>query len=70
MGWAEGSELAEDIWGLLDIYLAKKNKKHVAKKLIKLFELHDCDTIHECSELIKAAKLEKEYSLDDDRDCY
>lgn len=70
MGWASGSELAEDIWGLLDIYVAQKNKKHVASKLIKLFELHDCDTLYECTELIKAAKLEKEYFQDDDSDCY
>lgn len=55
MGWASGSEVAEDIWGLVRPLTTKENRKYVAKKMIGIFENHDCDTIYECEQLYKDA---------------
>jgi hypothetical protein len=50
------SELAEFIWLSIRDYIHKSDQKIVAKKLIRLFEKFDCDTIEECEELVKASK--------------
>lgn len=57
MGWARGSEIAEDLWKILRLYIAPKNQRSVAKNIIKLFEAHDCDTMEECEDLFKAAGI-------------
>jgi hypothetical protein len=56
MGWASGSELAEDIWTLVRKYIPKRVRKRVARKLIDLFENRDCDTIDECEQLCQDAE--------------
>lgn len=52
MGWSSGSELAGNIWGLISNYIPEDKKKEVAKDLIQLFEYRDCDTLHECRDLM------------------
>lgn len=62
MGWASGSQLAEEIWEVVGKHIPSKNKKQVAKKLIDLFEDSDCDTIDEAEDLCKAAgRSEEDY---------
>lgn len=55
MGWASGSEIAGDVWDLFKKHVPKDKKKKVAKKLVHIFEMHDCDTICEVQELCKLA---------------
>lgn len=55
MGWAGGSEMAADIWDLIEPLTNTSNRKKIAKKLIDIFENQDCDTIYECEELCNAA---------------
>jgi len=61
MGWASGSEIAEDVYDLIRKYVPTKERKRVAGKIIDIFEHHDCDTMYECEVLIKDAKREEEY---------
>lgn len=62
MGWASGSEIADDIWLLVRKYIPKKDRKKVAKKVIDIFESKDCDTMEECEILCKDADV---HILDD-----
>lgn len=61
MGWAGGSELAEDIWNLVGKYIPKKQQKRVAKKIVDLFEHQDCDTMDEAQRLMADAGLENRW---------
>lgn len=56
MGWASGSELAENIWNLFRDFVPKDTRKQIALKLINLFKGRDCDTIDECEQLCKDAE--------------
>lgn len=57
MGWASGSELAEDVWDTVRKYIPVKNRRRVARKIVDLFEQQDCDTIHECEKLMNDAEI-------------
>lgn len=57
MGWASGSELAEEIWVIVSKHIPKQNQKRVAQKIITAFEERDCDTIYECYDLVEAAGI-------------
>lgn len=52
MGWSGGSILAEQIWDLVRPYISADDRKKIAKKMVKLFESEDCDTIYECEQLM------------------
>lgn len=65
MGWASGSELAESTWLLVRNYIPANMLDVVARNFIAEFENLDCDTMNECEQLIKDAKLEKEYWAED-----
>ncbi len=43
MGWSSGSELADEVWALVEKYIPSKNKSAVAKKIVSAFEDHDAD---------------------------
>lgn len=48
MGWASGSELMSEIVEALSKEIDdKQTRKRVYKKLILVFENHDCDTLDE-----------------------
>ena len=47
MGWSTGSELATELWTILNKYIPKNKKEELADKLICLFENYDCDTTYE-----------------------
>ena len=68
MGWASGSELAEDVWTLVRKYIPKNALKQVASKLIDLFENRDCDTIEECEQLCQDAKRRTWRDEEDEED--
>ena len=55
MGWASGSELAENLWEDIKEFIPKKQHKKVAKIFIKHFENMDCDTMYETT-LYETAK--------------
>lgn len=55
MGWAAGSEIAENIWNAVWPHIPKKSRGIVARRIIKIFEDADCDTMDECEQLIKDA---------------
>ncbi len=55
MGWSGGSEIASEIWSMVGNYVPKRNRKIVARRIIQLFEDHDCDTIEECEKLCEDA---------------
>jgi len=49
MGWASGSDLAEEIWKIVGKHIPEKKHQKVAEKLLKAFENMDCDTMQEVS---------------------
>lgn len=59
MGWASGSQIAEEVWLLFKGYVPKKDTRMIAKELVDLFEGYDCDTMDEAEELMRAAKARK-----------
>jgi hypothetical protein len=76
MGWASGSELAENLWDLVREFVPEDRRKKIAKKFIDEFESMDCDTICECTKLCKDAgrkswddedfDIDKDYQEEDD----
>jgi len=60
MGWASGSELAENLWDNLRPLIPAKNRKKAAKAVIAAVQDHDCDTVHECEQLCKDAGVKLE----------
>ncbi len=57
MGWASGSELAEDVWEAVGKHLPKNRRQEIARRIVDLFERHDCDTLDEAQTLMKDAGL-------------
>lgn len=55
MGWASGSQIADEIWDCIKKDLPKAKKRKLARLLIDTFESFDCDTMYECTDIIKAA---------------
>ena len=56
MGWASGSELAEDVWKVVRKLIEdKRARMKAARQIIELFEDHDCDTIDEAEQLCRDA---------------
>jgi hypothetical protein len=48
MGWASGSSLAEDVLKVVSPHIERRSDfKAVAKRILDLFEGHDCDTLDE-----------------------
>lgn len=48
MGWASGSEILDQVWHVSSHFITRDlDKITVAKKLIEIFENHDCDTVCE-----------------------
>ncbi|MCX6035002.1 MAG: hypothetical protein NTV38_08505 [Chloroflexi bacterium] len=64
MGWASGSQLAEDVWDVVRPAIPQKNRQELAVKIIRLFEDHDCDTLDEAQSLIKDADLPEYQQID------
>ncbi len=65
MGWASGSQLAEDVWQAVRTFVPQGNRKTVARRIVGLFEEHDCDTLDEAESLVSDAAL-PEYSREVD----
>ncbi len=65
MGWAGGSELADEIWGMFRKHVPANQRKRLAKKLVDIFEGQDCDTMDECEQLMKDAGLENRWADDE-----
>lgn len=61
MGWSRGSEVGDEIWFGIREYVPKEHREKVARVIIDALEAQDCDTIYECEQLVKDAKLEDEY---------
>lgn len=53
MGWANGSQIAQEIWDAVRPWLTKDQRRVVGIKLINIFENNDCDTIEEAEQLCK-----------------
>lgn len=51
MGWSSGSDLAEQLWSIVSEHIPVDKRKAVAKRIIRAFENHDCDTMHEAEDL-------------------
>jgi hypothetical protein len=66
MGWASGSEMASDIWALFRKYVPEKSRKRVARELVSIFEMQDCDTMDEAERLMKDAGLENRWQQEND----
>ncbi len=55
MGWNSGTYLAMAIWDMVREHLPVRERHLVARKLIRLFESEDCDTIDEAVVLCREA---------------
>ena len=66
MGWASGSELAEDVWDVVRPFIPMEERKKVARSIVQAFENRDCDTLDEAETLIADAGL-PEYSEESDQ---
>ena len=47
MGWCSGSSLADEIWEIIAFHIPKDKRAKIAKALIDIFEVRDCDTMQE-----------------------
>jgi hypothetical protein len=56
MGWASGSGLAAELWHIVREHIPDANRKDVARRIIKAFEGHDCDTMGEADVLMADSK--------------
>ena len=65
MGWSRGSELAEQVWGLVRDKLPLSQRTMIAQHFIEKFEDHDCDTMNEANQLMADSK---DPDCDDDDD--
>jgi len=61
MGWAIGSEILYAVLNSVDQYVPEHNKKQVYRKLIKIFQANDCETIDECFDSQRWPKFEETY---------
>lgn len=68
MGWASGSEVGDTIWNGIRGFIPEGNREEAAKIVIDALEDQDCDTIYECEQLVKDAKLESEYWPEEEDD--
>ncbi len=48
MGWAGGSQLADEVWNIVSKYIPAKDRPAVAHALCAQFQNEDCDTMDEC----------------------
>lgn len=64
MGWASGSQLAEDVWDVVRPAIPQRNRRELAVKIIRLFEDHDCDTLDEAKSLVEDADLPEYQQID------
>ena len=64
MGWASGSQLAEDVWKTVRGNIPQKRRKALATAIVRLFEDHDCDTLDEATTLMKDADLPEYQQID------
>ena len=55
MGWASGSEIAEELWDVVREYIPEDSRKSVASRVVSIFEDRDCDTIEEAELLYSDA---------------
>lgn len=58
MGWASGSELAQDMWDELKQYIPKKDQVAASRVILEAFEDRDADDWDIDSDLIKTAAPE------------
>lgn len=66
MGWASGGRLLEDVARAVMPKIAEGQRRAVAKKLIRLFESCDCDTIYEVTQKDVADAYAEEHPADDE----
>lgn len=64
MGWASGSQLAEDVWDAVRPAVPQRKRRKIAVKIIRLFEDHDCDTLDEAKSLVEDADLPEYQQID------
>jgi hypothetical protein len=57
MGWASGSGVAADVWSAVRRHIPEEKRQTVAKKIIRIFENEDCDTIDEAEQLCRDAGM-------------
>ena len=57
MGWASGSELAEDVWTIVRALIPMEERRETAVSIVRAFENHDCDTLDEAETLVADADL-------------
>lgn len=69
MGWASGSELAEEVWLVVRRHIPEGDQRTLAaREIIDIFEGADCDTIDEAETLCIDAKRRTNWdgNLDED----
>ena len=64
MGWASGSQLAEDVWAAVRNSIPAGARQPIAKKIVDLFEDYDCDTMPEAMQLYADAGWVYDTELD------
>ena len=60
MGWAGGSQLADELWGEVRAFIPPDHRQTVALKFIDYFECNDCDTMDEAETLMRDADPQME----------
>jgi hypothetical protein len=60
MGWASGSQLAEEVWDVVRPLIPAAKRKKAALSIIDSFESYDCDTLDEAETLMKDAGRQNE----------
>lgn len=52
MGWASGSYLAAEVWGIVREHIDKKHRKECAGQIYRLFCEHDADDWSDDDQLV------------------
>lgn len=63
MGWASGSEIAENVWRVVRKYVPQEKRERVSNEIIDIFENEDADTMSEAETLWKDS-----HRMDEDAD--
>lgn len=60
MGWARGSQLAEELWEKIKVHIKPESLEIVAKTITSNFEDYDADDWDSASDLWKASRKDNE----------
>ena len=66
MGWASGSLIAEEVWGIVREYNPPTKRKQTAREIIEVFENEDADAFEDEQLIMQDAEYPENEELEED----